>query len=276
VGVRLNGSKGEFDAFLDGYRALIKKYIPFHVDFEYVSPLYMDAVHTHLEHVLSRLSKGAKVVDMGCGRGHFSAYLASRGLKMSAIEIKTPRLRDDFLHQQSPEVLGKYPALLRESSKKFGYSFTYYNGRDFPFKDASQDAVMFYATYEHVPVADIRRVTEEAVRVLKPGGKVFIYRCPSTWAWKERFTHLVFNQGHEKLYGKGEILSLLGRAGLVLDHFDRSDFFPAYSPSFQNILNALTPFFVAAEAVLKYTPLRFFFHHFESEAHKPLAAKGNA
>jgi hypothetical protein len=120
-----------------------------------------------------------------------------------------------------------------------------------------------------VPVEHIRTVAAEAYRVLKPGGKAFIFRCPSAWAWKEHVTRALKMGAHEKLYGKAEALGILRQAGFTIESFERSDFFPAHVGPLQPIVNALAPALLAAESLLRWTPLAYFFHHFEIVVSKP-------
>jgi SAM-dependent methyltransferase len=268
-GRRPDGSEGDFFRFVDEYHALIRKHIPGEFHYEYDSRLYMLPVHAHLEKVLASLRPGAHVLDLGCGRGHYSAYLAMRGLKVTGIEVKSPKAGDDFLHNQDPTVIRKYPRLLAEASRTYGFKFSYFNGRDLAFRDGAFDAVLFYATFEHVPVQDIMHLTEEAFRVTQPGGWAFIFRCPSALAWKEHLTRRLGLGAHEKLYAKKEILGLLRGAGWKLESFDRSDFFPVHINPVQAWVNRLTLPLLWVEGALKWTPLRLFFHHFEIAARRP-------
>jgi SAM-dependent methyltransferase len=264
----LGGTKSEFFEFIDQYKALIQKHIPGDFDFEYDSRLYMLPVHRHLESIVRLLPKGARLLDLGCGRGHYSAYLEQRGLKATGLEVHDPRPGDDFLHNQDRSVLEKYPALMEEASKKHGFSFSYFDGKNLPFPAESFEAVLFYATFEHVPVSSIEQIVREAARVLVPGGWVFVFRCPSALAWKEHLTRRLGLGAHEKLYGKKEILGLLKNGGFTVRHFDRSDFFPVHVLPIQKTINALAGPLLWLEALLKWTPLRFFFHHFEISARK--------
>lgn len=265
------GSREGFSQFIAEYRALLGRHIPGEFVYDHDSLLYALPAYGHLERVVRESGPGAAVLDLGCGRGIFSAYLAARGLKVKGLEVKNPRERDDFLAQQNfnVDLLGKYPAIFRDARRRYGAAFRYFNGRDLPVKSESMDAVLFYAVYEHIPADAVGHVTHEVFRVLKPGGRAYIYRCPSSLAWKEHVTRLLFNEGHEKLYGKREILGLLCSAGFELLDFGRSDFFPAFPKLFNNNLDAITPVLLRLEELLKWTPFRLFFHHFEIVLRKP-------
>jgi SAM-dependent methyltransferase len=262
-------SQAGFFRFLEQYKALIMRHVPGHYNFEYDSRLYMLPVHKHLAQVAALTPPGGRILDLGCGRGHFSAYLAQQGFQVEGYEVADPRAGDDFLHNQDPSTITHYPALWADVKATYGCDCHYYDGSHFPAADASFDTVLFYASFEHVPVEHIRSAVAESFRVLKPGGRAFVYRCPSSWAWKEHLTRNLGMGAHEKLYGKGEALGILKDAGFRLQSFERSDFFPAHVGPIQSWVNAAAPAFLALEAPLRWTPLAYLFHHFEIVLVKP-------
>jgi SAM-dependent methyltransferase len=266
---RPDGSEADFFRFLEEYQGLISKNVPGDYDFEYRSKLYMLPVYRHLEQVIASTPAGGKVLELGCGRGHFGAYLSMRGLKVEGLEVTNPQPGDDFLHNQDRSTIDHYPKLWAEAKELYGCDCHYYDGEHFPMADASFDTVLFYASFEHVPVAAIQGVTNESFRVLKPGGYSFIFRCPSSLAWKEHLTRLLGLGAHEKRYGKGEALGILRAAGYRIEHFTRSDFFPGYVGGAQALVNALAKPLLALEQVLLWTPLAFIYHHFEITVRKP-------
>lgn len=265
-------SEDGFFRFIGEYHALIRKHIPGNFNYEYDSKVYMLPVYRHLRQVLAETAPGGKVLDLGCGRGHYTSYLSRHGLDSLGIEVRSPRHGDDFLHNQDPTVIRRYVGLWAEAKKLYGGTCRYFDGKRLAFKDGSFDAVLYYATYEHVPVEHIAAMTADTFRILKPGGRVFVFRCPSARAWKEHLTRRLGLGAHEKLYGKGEILGLLRGAGFRIESFGRSDFFPAHVNPAQGLVNALARPLLALEALVMLTPLRLFAHHFEIVARKPEAA----
>lgn len=262
-------SEADFFRFMDEFKQLILKHVPGRYDFEYRSRLYMLPVYRHLMEVEAGTPAGGSILDLGCGRGHFAAYLSQHGFKVDGLEVADPRAGDDFLHNQDVSTITHYPKLWAQAKQDYGCDCRYFDGRTLPLADASLDTVLFYASYEHIPVEAIARMTAESFRVLKPGGRAFIYRCPSSWSWSEHVAKWLKLGNHEKLYGKGEILGLLRGAGYRIERFSRSDFFPVHLDPLQGLVNAMTKPILAVEGLLKWTPLAYLYHDFVIEARKP-------
>jgi 2-polyprenyl-3-methyl-5-hydroxy-6-metoxy-1,4-benzoquinol methylase len=264
-----DGSEAAFFRFLEEYEALISRHVPGDYEFEYRSKLYMLPVYRHLERVAAATPPGGRILEIGCGRGHFSAYLAMRGFQVEGLEVDNPQPGDDFLHNQDTATINHYPKLWAQAKQDYGADCHYYDGVKIPASEGAYDTVLYYASFEHIPVAAIQAVADDSFRVLKPGGSAFIFRCPSDWAWKEHLTRFLKMGAHEKLYGKGEALSILRRAGYQLVSFQRSDLFPGYVGPLQGLVNAGAKPLLALEAVLRWTPLAYIYHHFEIEVRKP-------
>lgn len=267
-----SGSEEDFFKFIDLYGKFIRRHIPGDYGLEYGSRPYMAGIYRHLEIVVAALPAGSRILDLGAGRGHFTAYLRARGLDAYGIDVRSvERFGDDQFADQDIDTARWYPVLWRAARKAYGVTLKYFDGRRIPFPADTFDSVLFYASYEHVPVRDIQMITEESFRTLKPGGRTFIFRCPSSWSPTERLGKLAGMDVHPKLYGAGELKRNLRRAGYRILKFSRTDFFPHYFSPVQKVINAVEPYYDSVEKVLLWTPLRLFFHHFEVVASKPAA-----
>jgi SAM-dependent methyltransferase len=92
-----------------------------------------------------------RVLEVGCGQGHLTEAIASRGVDIIGVDAN-PR---------APEVAGN--GRIRHMSAE-----------SLDFEDGAFDAVIAVHAIEHIP--RLSRAFAEMVRVLKPGGRaVFVY-----------------------------------------------------------------------------------------------------
>lgn len=101
--------------------------------------------------------RGRDVVDIGCGAGALARALAVAGARVVALEVSEEQLA---------------PALAGDG----GCGVCYLVGRAqaLPLEDASVDIAVLMRTLHHVPVEDMTRALEEARRVTRPDGTVYV------------------------------------------------------------------------------------------------------
>jgi len=87
------------------------------------------------------------VLEVGCGTGHFTRWLAEQGFRVVGLDIS--------------------PAMLAEAAKWNGVRYVLGEALALPFADRSFDIVAFITTLEFV--ADPQRSLSEAVRVARRG-----------------------------------------------------------------------------------------------------------
>jgi len=102
-----------------------------------------------------KISKDAKILDVGTGRGHMAIILALYGYKVITGE---------------PE--GTFWADWRSSAKKVNVddmiTFAPLNAENLPFEDSDFDAIFLYTTFHHIDNKE--RAFNELMRVLKYKG----------------------------------------------------------------------------------------------------------
>jgi ubiquinone/menaquinone biosynthesis C-methylase UbiE len=98
---------------------------------------------------LAKFEPGARIADLGCGSGVFTALLAQRGYKSVGLDIS--------------------PKLVALGRIKFpGVEFIEGDVEHLPFESATFDGVLLSGLVHHLP--DPSRCAAEAFRILKPGG----------------------------------------------------------------------------------------------------------
>jgi 2-polyprenyl-3-methyl-5-hydroxy-6-metoxy-1,4-benzoquinol methylase len=99
---------------------------------------------------------GLRVLEIGCGRGGFASYLASRGARLTAADFSPAAV------EIASEVLSNFPEAEAMVADVL----------EIPFPDDSFDLVVSLETLEHVPDPD--QGLRELVRVTKPGGRLIV------------------------------------------------------------------------------------------------------
>ncbi len=85
-----------------------------------------------------------KVLEIGCGSGHFAGFLAGCGFNVTGLD--------------------RAPGMLAEAARRFpGLPLVLGDAHDLPFRDASTDLAIFITTLEFLE--DAERALREAVRV---------------------------------------------------------------------------------------------------------------
>ncbi len=112
---------------------------------------------------------GARVLDLGCGVGMYTAHLAAAGARAVGLEVDWPRA---------------------VAARARGLDVVAAVGEGLPFADGRVDGVLLHEVLEHV--RDDRRTVGEAVRVLRPGGRVLVFVPNRGWPWE---THGVYWRG---------------------------------------------------------------------------------
>jgi SAM-dependent methyltransferase len=96
--------------------------------------------------------EGLRVLEIGCGRGGFSRYLASNGADLVAADFS--------------------PAAVEMAARGLDGDVVVADIEAIPFEAGSFDLVVSLDTIEHVP--NPTRAVAELTRVLKPGGKLVL------------------------------------------------------------------------------------------------------
>lgn len=108
-----------------------------------------------VDSLLPSASDGGKLLEIGCGTGHFSEHFASRGFEVTGVDISKPMI-----------------ALARQKNIKHS-GFEVADAEHLPFEDETFDVAATITALEFV--SDPARVISEMVRcVKKPGGALIL------------------------------------------------------------------------------------------------------
>jgi len=189
------------------------------------------------ESTLRELPKGARVLDWGCGNGHFSYFLASMGFNVTGFSF-----------------LG-YPRLMREPVQGFHFvQGSESDPRRLPFRGEEFDAVVSMGVLEHVRETggDERASLGEIQRVLKPGGVFICAHFPNRRSWIEFLSRNFMPSRFRHLYRftRRDINDLWSSAGFTIRKVSRYGWLPRNVPgrarfAFMNSSLSVTAFNLA-------------------------------
>jgi MPBQ/MSBQ methyltransferase len=137
----------------------------------------VDTSRELVAHVLSRAGGAETALDIGCGYGSF--VLAAREAGLDAIGVEPA----DFELRFARGRIGR--ARPQDEAERVYVRAT---GVDLPFPDERFDVVTLWNVVEHVH--DTERLLAESVRVLRPGGRLFLL-APNYCAFRREAHYLV-------------------------------------------------------------------------------------
>jgi ubiquinone/menaquinone biosynthesis C-methylase UbiE len=154
-----------------------------------------------------------RVLDWGCGHGQISHLLRQRGVDVVAFDYaegsEPAMVRLEHYPEIEAHVSGD-PVLL-------------------PFPDQHFDAVLSCGVLEHVqrPADSLR----ELHRVLKPGGRLLIYKLPNRFSYLEaiaRRTGMYYHGAlpYDRVYDRRTATALMTAQGFRVDDFRRTNMLP--------------------------------------------------
>jgi demethylmenaquinone methyltransferase/2-methoxy-6-polyprenyl-1,4-benzoquinol methylase len=113
--------------------------------------------------IAARVSAGDQVLDIGCGTGALAVILATRGARVTAIDIAAPMLAQAGQRVRQAELTDRIE--LRELGAV---------ELDTAFLDVSFDTVVSTLVFSELSDDEIEYTLAECRRVLRPGGQLMI------------------------------------------------------------------------------------------------------
>lgn len=110
-------------------------------------------------------------LDLGCGLGRHAILLGKNGFTVSCFDISSEAVEKTREWAESENLIFDY---------KVG------DALELPYADESFDAILSYHVVNHTDTPGMRRIADEILRVLRPGGECYLtLGSKETWAWKE-------------------------------------------------------------------------------------------
>ena len=103
------------------------------------------------------VSKGARVLDLGCGYGFSSYLLSQNGYRVVGVDLSAQ------LIQRAIDKYGNFPNVCFRAG----------DAESLEFNDAEFDAVVSWALLEHI--VDVPKAIDEMLRVVKKHGRILIF-----------------------------------------------------------------------------------------------------
>ncbi|TYB91501.1 MAG: methyltransferase domain-containing protein [Kosmotoga sp.] len=177
---------------------------------------FIDKVQKQLIEKLAEPKAGEKALDIGSGTGNYSIWLAKKALEVTAID-------------ESREMM----AIAKKKAKKDNLNIELYLGKaeSLPFSESIFDLVVSITSIEFVD--NPPKVLREAIRVLKPGGRLVIGVLTKDSPWGKFYQskikgdpNNVYAKAH--LFTEEEIDELLNthyvlKKGLYIDPLEEFD-----------------------------------------------------
>lgn len=116
-------------------------------------------IREKMVHLLSDLSNGAKILDVGCGKGHLALAIARSGRSCTSIDIS-----DDEIYY------ARLNAIFFNLDERIDWQLQ--DARQMRFESGSFDAVVSAALFHHL--IHPQMVLNEMLRVCKSAGKIII------------------------------------------------------------------------------------------------------
>jgi SAM-dependent methyltransferase len=202
-----------------------------HVDYD---ARYRRGIDVHLraetqrreyQAIVNRIAADAPacVLDWGCGYGQISDMLRRQGLDVASFEYRGSEAPD------AEVPLGHFPEISAYVSSE---------PVALPYEDASFDAVLSCGVLEHTGNQEAN--LDEVARVLKPGGRFYVYKLPNRYSYLEWIArrmglHYHGSEPGDMLFTVAQARDMFARHGYEVEATRRANMVPLTVSGVQRI-----------------------------------------
>ncbi|MPZ71873.1 MAG: methyltransferase domain-containing protein [Nitriliruptorales bacterium] len=157
-----------------------------------------------------RVSRGDRVLDVGCGGGRHAFEFYRRGAHVVALDRNAEDLAEVAAMFRAMALAGEAPESATAATVEG-------DALHLPFGDATFDIVLAAEILEHIP--DDEAAMGEIFRVVRPGGTVAVTVprwLPERVCWALSDEYHAVEGGHVRIYSRSELVGKLEHAGLSL------------------------------------------------------------
>jgi len=246
-------SSQEYNAFIGKYEAVLRQlFLEFGVSWKDVY-LNSDVGKERLKLAEKmRIAADDNVLDVGCGRGYFTAAAARHGKSVVGLDLMNGLGRRGWWQ--------KFKLIMRELHLHTKIVGVKGNVVTMPFRDETFSVTAsVHAIRNFLDTKIIQGAFKEMKRVTKNGGRVFVVESLLSATNKAQEAHLkMFNckvkytRGELPFFTEGELANLLENAGLRRFHTKTFDFNLSAAPPFFFLNTSTLPEERRAEAEREY------------------------
>lgn len=178
------------DPTIDAYDRMAEEYARVH-------SMLPDVLAEYGRRMLSQLGPGAQILDVGCGPGHYMAWLEAKGALVTGLDLSRGMLAQARLHVQGPLVQADMRAM--------------------PFPDGAFDGVWCVASLLHLPKGEAPTALREMRRVLRSHGLLHLtLQEGESEDWESSLFEGVAVQRLFARYRQDEMTTLVEQAGFAI------------------------------------------------------------
>jgi SAM-dependent methyltransferase len=120
-------------------------------------PWQMDHIPADIRAITGLIGANSRVLDVGCGTGEYSHFLANNGARVLGVDISVVAIKEAARAYPNPENLEFEVASI---SSVPGV--------------ARFELILLYSVLHHIPIDEWGSVARDAARLLAPGGRVLV------------------------------------------------------------------------------------------------------